>query len=39
VSSLNISGIAGIGVLSGEGVVLELTADGGYKVLGRLKFD
>jgi phosphohistidine phosphatase SixA len=36
---VNISGIAGIGVLSGEGVVLELSADGGYKVLGRLKFD
>jgi phosphohistidine phosphatase SixA len=36
---VNISGIAGVGVLSGEGVVLELTVDGGYKVLGRLKFD
>ncbi len=36
---VNISGIAGIGVLSGEGMVLELSADGGYKVLGRLKFD
>ena len=36
---VNISGIAGTGVLSGEGVVLELTGDGGYKVLGRLNFD
>jgi phosphohistidine phosphatase SixA len=36
---VNISGIAGIGVLSGEGVVLELAGDGGYKVLGLLKFD
>jgi phosphohistidine phosphatase SixA len=36
---VNISGIAGVGVLSGEGVVLELTGDGDYKVLGRLNFD
>lgn len=36
---VNISGIASIGVLSGEGVVLELAGDGGYKVLGRLRFD
>lgn len=36
---VNISGIAGIGVLSGEGVVLALTGDGGYEVVGRLRFD
>lgn len=36
---VNIYGIAGIGVFSGEGVALELAGDGGYNILGRLKFD
>jgi len=36
---VTISGIAGQGVSPGEGVVMRLTGDGGFKVLGRLGFD
>jgi phosphohistidine phosphatase SixA len=35
---VTISGIAGVGVGSGEGVVLGLDDSGGYVVLGRIKF-
>ncbi|MBR9982353.1 MAG: histidine phosphatase family protein [Desulfatitalea sp.] len=36
---VNISGLAGITVSSGDGVVLQLTGRGDYRVVGRLAFD
>jgi hypothetical protein len=36
---VTIAGITGEGVSSGEGVVLKLEDDGGYRVVGRLPFD
>ena len=35
---VNISGLAGITVSSGDGVVLQLTGRGDYRVVGRLAF-
>jgi phosphohistidine phosphatase SixA len=36
---VTIAGVTGEGVSSGEGVMLRLTGDGGFEVLGRLPFD
>jgi len=36
---VTISGLTGEGVSSGQGVVMRLTGDGGFRVLGRLEFD